>query len=94
MQGRIRVAMKQRDGKHQLRGIIEFDDSYFGESTVGRKRGRGTEKAKAFDAMSLSESDNPLYLKMMVTPNIKRTSVEKFAYAVFAKGSTICSDEY
>ena len=91
---RNRSAMGQRDEKHQLSGIIEFDDSYFGRPTVGRKRGRGTEKAKVFVALSLSESGNPLYLKMMVTPNIKRASVKKFAQSAFAEGSTVRSDGY
>ena len=91
---RIRTAMGQRDKKHQLSGVIEFDDSYFGGPTVGQKRGRGTEKAKVFVALSLSESGSPLYLKMMVTPNIKRASVKKFAQSAFAEGSTIRSDGY
>ena len=60
---------------------------------MGRKRGRGTEKAKVFVALSLGESGNPLYLKMMVTPNIKRASVKKFAQFAFAEGSTIRSDD-
>lgn len=42
----IRTAMGQRDKTHQLNGTIEFDDTYFGGPTVGKKRGRGTEKAK------------------------------------------------
>ena len=42
---RIRVAMGQRDKTHQLNGVIEFDDAYFGGPTAGKKRGRGTEKA-------------------------------------------------
>ena len=91
---RIRSAMGQRDKKHQLSGIIEFDDAYFGGPTVGRKRGRGTEKAKVFVALSLSKSGNPLYLKMMVTPNIKRASVKKFAKSAFVEGSIIRSDGY
>lgn len=32
---RIRAAMGQRDETHQLSGIIEFNDSYFGGPTVG-----------------------------------------------------------
>ena len=48
---RIRAAMGQRDERHQLNGIIEFDDTYFGGPTVGKKRGRGTEKAKVFAAV-------------------------------------------
>lgn len=61
---------------------------------MGQKRGRGTEKAKVFVALSLSESGSPRYLKMMVTPNIKRTSVKKFAQSAFAEGSTVRSDDY
>ena len=90
----IRMAMGQRDKKHQLSGVIEFDDSYFGAPTVGQKRGRGTEKAKVFVALSLNESGNPLYLKMMVAPNLKRESVKKFARSAFAENSIIRSDGY
>ena len=84
---RIRAAMGQRDKKHQLSGMIEFDDSYFGRPTVGQKRGRGSEKAKVFVALSLDELGNPRHLKMMVTPNIKLASVKKFAQSAFTKGS-------
>jgi len=91
---RIRIAMGQRDETHQLCGVIEFDDAYFGGPTTGKKRGRGTEKAKVFVALSLDERGNPGFLKMRVTPNIKQTSVKKFAHAVFADGSEIHSDGY
>ena len=50
---RIRTAMGQRDETHQLCGVIEFDDAYFGGPTVGKKRGRGTEKEKVFVALAL-----------------------------------------
>lgn len=91
---RIRVAMGQRDKNHQLHGVIEFDDAYFGGPTVGKKRGRGTEKAKVFVALSLDEQGNPRFLKMRVTPNIKQASVKKFAHAAIADGSVIHSDGY
>lgn len=91
---RIRAAMGQRDAAHQLSGVIEFDDAYFGGPTVGKKRGRGTEKAKVFVALSLDERGNPRYLKMQVTENIKRASVKKFALSAFAEGSEIHSDGY
>lgn len=61
---RIRIAMGRRDETHQLCGIIAFDDAYFGGPTVGKKRGRGTEKAKVLVAVSLDERGNPLYAKM------------------------------
>ena len=91
---RIRAAMGQRDKTHRLNGTIEFDDTYFGGPTVGKKRGRGTEKAKVFAAVSLDERGNPRYAKMQITQNIKRASVKKFAQAAFALGSTIHSDGY
>lgn len=91
---RIRKAMGQRDQTHQLSGVIEFDDTYFGGPTVGKKRGRGTEKAKVFAALSLDERGNPLFLKMKVTPNIKQASVKKFVNVTVASASTIRSDGY
>ena len=91
---RIRSAMGQRDATHQLSGVIEFDDAYFGGPTVGQKRGRGTEKASVFVALSLSARGNPRYLKMQVTPDIKGETVKKFAESAFVEGSTIRSDGY
>ena len=91
---RIRSAMGQRDAAHLLSGVVEFDDAYFGGPTAGGKRGRGTEKAKVFVALSLDERGNPQYLKMGVTENIKQASVRKFANRTVAVGSTIRSDGY
>ncbi len=89
---RMRIAMGQRDETHQLCGVIEFDDAYFGGQTTGKKRGRGTEKVKVFVALSLEERGVTRFLKMRVTPNIKQASVKKFAHAAFADGSEIRSE--
>ena len=91
---RIRSAMGQRDAAYLLSGVVEFDDAYFGGPTAGGKRGRGTEKAKVFVALSLDAHGNPQYLKMGVTKNIKQTSVKKFANRTVAADSTIRSDGY
>lgn len=91
---RIRKAMERRDDSHQLEGVVEFDDAFFGGPTVGKKRGRGTEKMKVFVALSLDANGNPLYLKMKTTENIQQKSVRKFAEKHIAKGSTIRSDDY
>ena len=90
----IRSAMGQRDAAYLLYGVVEFDDAYFGGPTAGGKRGRGTEKAKVFVALSLDAHGNPQYLKMGVTKNIKQTSVRKFVNRTVASGSTIRSDGY
>ena len=56
---RIRSAMGQRDAAHLLSGVVEFDDTYFGEPKVGSKRGCGTEKTKVFVALALDNHGNP-----------------------------------
>ena len=88
---KIRAAMGQRDSRHLLSGTVEFDDAFFGGPTVGKKRGRGTEKAKVFVALSRNHG-RPEYLKMRVTENIRKTSVRAFANSAIASGSTIESD--
>lgn len=91
---RLRSAMGQRDRTHMLSGVVEFDDAYFGGPKAGGKRGRGTEKAKVFVALSLDEIGNPQYLKMCVTKNIKQGSVRRFAKGAIMPGATIRSDGY
>ena len=47
--------MKQCDINCMLLGTIEFDDTYIGGPTVGKKRGRGTEQSKVFVAVSIDK---------------------------------------
>jgi hypothetical protein len=72
-----------------LSGIVEFDDTFVGAPTSGKKRGRGTEKAKAFLALSLDASGKPQYLKMGLTPNIKCKSVRRLDVGNIEPGSVI-----
>ena len=90
----ICTAMGQRDETYQLHGVIKFDDAYFDGPTAGKKRGQGTEKAKVFVALSLDKRGKPRFLTMRVMPNLKQTSVKKFALYAFADGSVIHSDGY
>ena len=41
------------------RSFNKFDDKYIGGSTVGKKRGRGTEKSKVFVAVSIDKKGRP-----------------------------------
>ena len=88
---KIRAAMGQRDEQHLLDGVVEFDDAYIGGPSVGKKRGRGTEKAKVFVALS-TKNGCPQYLKMGVTENIRKESVKAFAEKSIAAGATIQTD--
>ena len=89
---RIRKAMKCREERYLLDGIIELDDTYLGSPTHGKKRGRGTEKTKIIVALSKNEAGCPMYLKMTDVPNLKGVTVGKFAAKNIHEGSKIESD--
>ncbi len=91
---RIRKAMGQRNQKHLLSGIVDFDDAYFGGPTVGKKRGRGTEKSKVFVAVSHDDAERPQHMCMQLTQNLKQSSVRIFARCHIQKGSVIRSDDF
>ena len=94
MLGIIRTAIGRRDKRYRLSGTVELDDTYFGGPTRGKKRGRGTEKIKVFVALSLDEREDPRYLKMRVTKDLRQASVKNFAEDVVNAKSTIRSDGY
>lgn len=77
-----------------LNGVVEMDDAYIGSPTKGKKRGRGTEKANFFVALSLDGKSRPKYLKMDATENLRQKSVRAFAERSIEAGSTIKSDGY
>lgn len=91
---KIRQAMRKRDTAYQLAGIVELDDAFFGASSEGGKRGRGTDKTKVLVGLSLNKQGHPLFLKMEVVPNIKSQTLIDFAEKKIQPGSTISSDAY
>ena len=89
---RIRKAMKCREERYLLDGIVELDDTYLGAPTHGKKRGRGTEKTKMIVALSKSEAGHPMYIKMTDVPNLNGVTVGKFACRNIHQGAKIESD--
>jgi len=91
---KIRKAMRDRNARYMLSGIVEIDDAFFGSPTRGGKRGRGTEKSKVICAISLDEEGRPKYLKMEVVSDIKASTLGDFACRNIQAGSKISSDAY
>jgi len=91
---RIRSAMSQRDRDYLLSGIVELDDTYFGATVQGSKRGRGTSKTNIMVAISKDEKGRPQFLKMKVLDNLKGVTIGSFAKDNITLGSTIQSDAY
>lgn len=91
---RIRNAMAERDNGYMLKGIVELDDTYFGKTKKGGKRGRGTTKTKVVVAISKDEEGKPQYVKMQVVTDLKGKTIAKFAKNSIAEGTTVQTDSY
>lgn len=91
---RIRYAMSERNGLYLLSGIVEIDDTYYGSTKKGSKRGRGTEKIKIAIAISKDENGKPGYVKMSVIKNLKSVTIGQFAKEHIKEGSVVESDAY
>jgi transposase-like protein len=91
---RIRHAMAERDSLYKLAGIVELDDTFFGAPRKGGKRGRGTTKTKVIVALSKDEKGSPQFAKMQVVPDLKGTTIGKFANERIKMGSEVHTDAY
>lgn len=91
---RIRKAMKDRDSKYLLAGVVGLDDAYFGAPEEGGKRGRGASKAKVIVGLSLNDEGHPQFLKMEIVNDLKKQTIAEFAHSNIESGSTISSDAY
>jgi IS605 OrfB family transposase len=91
---KLRSAMGKRDAKYLLDSIVELDDTYFGGTKPGGKRGRGTSKIKVLAALSKDKDGKPKRLKMSVVPNLKGKTVSDFAKDAIAVNCVVETDAY
>ena len=91
MMHKIRAAMVHRDSLYRLAGIVEMDEAYFGAPDPGQ-RGRGTRRAKALVAVGLTANSRPRVAKIQTIRRLDARSVEAFAAAGIASGSTVRTD--
>jgi len=96
---RLRTAMFEHECEQTLSGLVEVDEVYFGGSddetedeTV--KRGRGTDKIKAFVAVSITDEGKPNEIKIETAEALDTDAAVAFAKYNVEKGSVIATDKY
>lgn len=91
---KIRKAMSDRDSNYQLSGIIEVDEGYFGASTKGKKRGRGTDQSKVLVSVSVKQDSKPQFAKMNIINDITKDTIHENIKSNIEKDSTINTDGF
>lgn len=96
MAQKIRKALADRDARYKLAGIIEMDDSYFGERKAPGKRGRGADKkAKVIISVTLDDKEEkPIFASMNVVPKVDREQIAKTTKEKIKLGSTVKTDAW
>lgn len=76
-----------------LEGKVQVDDAYLGGERTGGKVGRGSENKVAFvAAVSLTEEDRPLRVRLTPVPGFTLKAVAAWAKGHLAAGSTVFSE--
>ena len=73
---KIQQAMKDRNARYQLGGLVELDDAYFGGVSHGAgKRGRGTDQDPVVVGVSLNSQGHPRHIFLDAVPDLKKDTV-------------------
>ena len=89
---RIRSAMRERDQRYLLKGLVEMDEAYLGAPKRGQKRGRGTERGKMAIAVSKDGKGRPQFLHLQTIPDITTATLQSVVDGHVEAGSAIECD--
>lgn len=89
---KIRYAMSNQNAQYLLSGIVEMDESFFGGTREGGKRGRGTEKTAVMVSVSLTEQGKPCHARMKVVKSVDSDTVKEFSKSSIKVGSEVRTD--
>lgn len=91
---KIRRAMRERDSKYKLAGMVEMDDSFFGgPKEGGDKRGRGSSKTAVIVEAS-TNGEGIGYAKMTVVDHVDSATIEGLVKADVKENQTIKTDGF
>ena len=90
---KLMQVMAEREDRYLLEGKVQVDDAYLGGERTGGKVGRGSENKVAFiAAVSLTEEDRPLRVRLTPVPGFTLKAVAAWAKDHLAPGSAVFSD--
>ena len=91
---KIRKAMGNRDSGYLLGGTVDVDDSFFGGTREGGKRGRGADKTAVVFGVSFNEKGKCEYMKAKIVPEVDGNALTEFAKKNIEQGAMIRSDGF
>ena len=90
---KLMQVMAEREERYVLAGKVQVDDAYLGGERTGGKVGRGSENKVPFvAAISLTEEDRPLRVRLTTVPGFTGEAITSWAKSQVAPGSAIYSD--
>lgn len=93
IQHKLMQAMADREERYLLEGNVQVDDAYLGGERSGGKAGRGSEnKIALVAAVSLTEENHPLRVRLTPVPGFTLTALAAWAKDYLAPGSVVFSD--
>jgi hypothetical protein len=93
IQHKLMQVMADREDRYVLEGKVQVDDAYLGGERTGGKVGRGSENKVPFvAAVSLTEEDRPLRVRLTPVSGFTSEAVRAWAKSNVAPGSAVFSD--
>ena len=90
---KLMQVMAEREERYVLEGKVQVDDAYLGGERSGGKVGRGSENKVPFvAAVSLSEDDRPLRVRLTPVPGFTLKAIAAWAKDNLAPESAVFSD--
>lgn len=90
---KILSAMAERDPRHRLEGLVQFDDAYLGGERSDGSTGRSaTGKTPFVAAVSVDHAGHPLFVKHATVAAFSCEAIGLWACRSLSPGSLVISD--
>lgn len=92
---KIRQAMKHRNERYLLKGLIEMDESYFGQKGVSGKAGRGAAgKTTVLAAVEVPDNSKPRFAALKTIEDLSATEVKSAVHTLVEPHQILKTDGY